>query len=176
MHRKSEKKKKGAISPLFYYKLIMINLESINGFLAETLEGTDIFVVEVTIKPGNRIFIYLDSLNKIDIKDCVKITRKINANFDREVENYGLEVSSAGLTSSFKVPQQYLKNIGKKVKLKTKDGLVIRGLLADFKDETVKIEEQTKVKGKITNTEHSIDIKNILEIKVDIIFFNSKEL
>jgi len=153
----------------------MINFESINTFLTETLKDSDIFIVEIAIRPGNRIFVYLDSFNKIDIKDCVKITRLINAHFDREVEDYALEVSSAGLTSSFKVGKQYLKNIGKKVKVKTKEGLVIKGLLTDFKDEIITIEEQSKIKGKTTNTSHKIDIKNISETKLDISFFNNKE-
>ena len=154
----------------------MINYESINIFLTENLTGTDIFIVEIAIKPGNRVFVYLDSFNKIDIKDCVKITRLINNQFDREVEDYALEVSSAGLTSSFKVEKQYLKNIGKKVKLKTKDGLVVKGILKEYKEGIVTVEEQSKVKGKVTIKEHIIDIKNISEIKLDISFFNSKEL
>ena len=151
--------------------MIMINYESIHSFLTETLTGTDIFIVEIAIRPGNRIFIFLDSFTKIEIKDCVKISRLINNQFDREVEDYALEVSSAGLTSSFKVDKQYLKNIGQKVKVKTNEGLVIRGLLKNFKDGIATIEEPLKVKGKVTTTEHNINIKNISETKLDINFF-----
>lgn len=148
----------------------MITLENIKNFLSEKLTDTDIFIVDISIKPGNRIYVFLDSFKNVTIGDCVKINRLISGNFDREVEDYALEVSSAGLTSAFKVEKQYIKNTGKNVKVKTVEGIIIKGLLKEYKDTAIAIEETTKIKGKVSITEHKIDLKNIAEIKLDINF------
>ena len=96
----------------------MITTDNIQTFLNKTLAGTDIFVVDVLVRPGNKIYIYIDSPGNVSIDDCVSVNRMFNEHFDRETEDYALEVSSPGLTSPFKVPQQYLKNIGKRIKIK----------------------------------------------------------
>ena len=80
------------------------------------------FIVEITVKPGNKIIVSIDSFTGIAIDDCVAISRSIEANFDRDIEDYELEVSSAGLTQPFKVFQQYQKNIGKNVEILFKNG------------------------------------------------------
>lgn len=109
--------------------------------LAETVEaaiaGTDMFTVEIRLEPGNNIVVELDSETGIDIDTCAAITRKIESTFDREKEDYDLEVGSAGLTSPFKVRGQYLKNIGNEVEILTRDGRKLSGTLtavgeADF--------------------------------------------
>jgi len=148
----------------------MISTENIKKFLSENIIDPDIFIADIQIKPGNRIFVYLDSFKEITIGDCVKTNRLISAHFDREVEDYALEVSSAGLTSAFKVDKQYIKHTGKKVKVKTVEGLIIKGQLKEYKDDTVIIESTSKVKGKETFTVHQIALKNISEIKLDINF------
>ena len=51
----------------------------------------------------------LDSPEGIDIDTCAAITRRIEEVFDRDKEDYSLEVGSAGLTSPFKVKGQYEK-------------------------------------------------------------------
>lgn len=148
----------------------MISIENIKKFLTENIADPDIFIVDIQIKPGNRIFVFLDSFKEITIGDCVKTNRLISGHFDREVEDYALEVSSAGLTSAFKVDKQYIKHTGKNVKVKTTEGLIIKGILKEYKDGAVLIEVTSKTKGKATITEHKIELKNISEIKLDISF------
>lgn len=88
----------------------MIDKSLLRQSVEKAIEGSDIFIVDITVSPDNNIVVDLDSMEPLDIDTCAKITRAIEADFDREAEDYQLEVGSAGLTSPFKVKQQYVKN------------------------------------------------------------------
>ena len=75
----------------------MIDKNEIQQIAEKELEGTDCFVVEVTVAPDNRINVEIDSDTGVDIDTCARITRAIEARYDRDVEDYELEVGSAGL-------------------------------------------------------------------------------
>ena len=51
----------------------------------------------------------------------MSVSRNIEHNLDREKEDFELSVSSPGLDQPFVVPQQYLKNIGRKISAITKE-------------------------------------------------------
>lgn len=107
----------------------MIDKELLVNTVADAIAGTDLFLVEVRIGASNDINVEIDSLGGVDIDTCARITRRIEEVFDREVEDYSLEVGSAGLTSPFKVRRQYEKNIGNDVEVLTSDGRKLHGVL-----------------------------------------------
>jgi len=109
----------------------MIDKDLLTKTVEDSIAGTDMFIVDIRVMPGNSIVVELDSETSIDIDTCAAITRKIEQVFDRDVEDYDLEVGSAGLTADFKVRQQYLKNVGNDVEILTRDG---RKLTATLKD------------------------------------------
>lgn len=113
----------------------MIDKQLLIKTVDEAVEGTDIFVVDVRVSRDNEIVVELDSPNGLDIDTCAAVTRKIEAAFDRDVEDYELEVGSAGLTAPFTVRGQYLKNIGNEVELLTKDGRKLHGVLKEVADD-----------------------------------------
>ncbi|MDE5857439.1 MAG: ribosome assembly cofactor RimP, partial [Muribaculaceae bacterium] len=90
----------------------MIDKDKLRLTVEKAIEGTDIFLVDLKVSPDNNIVVEIDSKNGLDIDTCADLTRKIEAEFDRDAEDYELEVGSAGLTSPFKVKAQYEKNIG----------------------------------------------------------------
>ena len=90
----------------------MIDKQLLKSTVESAIAGTEMFLVDVQVSPSNAIVVEIDSKSGIDIDACVAITRQIESVFDREVEDYELEVGSAGLTSPFKVRGQYEKNIG----------------------------------------------------------------
>ena len=63
------------------------------------------------------------------------------------MEDYELEVGSAGLTAPFKVRRQYLKNVGNTVEVLTSDGRKLRGTLAAVADEGFTLRCRTKEKA-----------------------------
>ena len=124
----------------------MIDKQQLTQTVEQAIEGTSIFIVDIKINPGNAIVVEIDSPESIDIDTCAKITLQIEATFDRDVEDYELEVGSAGLTAPFKVKGQYLKNIGNEVEVLTSDGRKLQGVLTAVSDNDFTIEVAKKVK------------------------------
>ena len=124
----------------------MIDKQLLTQTVEQAIENTDLFIVDIKVNPGNAIVVELDSETGIDIDMCVNITRKIESVFDRDVEDYELEVGSAGLTAPFKVRGQYLKNIGNEVEVLTRDGRKMQGVLTEVGDDEFTIEIEKKVK------------------------------
>lgn len=125
----------------------MIDKTLLTSTVERAIEGSDIFLVDIRVTPANEITVEIDSPSGIDIDTCAAITRQIEAVFDRDTEDYELEVGSAGLTSPFKVRGQYVKNIGNEVEVVTRDGRKLRGTLVDVAlDGTFTVEVPTKVK------------------------------
>jgi ribosome maturation factor RimP len=107
----------------------MITEKSVINLVEQHIQGTDIFLVEVTVKSGNAIRVHLDRPGGISIEQCAEISRYLNGNLDREVEDFSLEVSSPGVGVPFKVKQQYEKNTGHVIEVILKDGTCKEGKL-----------------------------------------------
>ncbi len=125
----------------------MIDKQLLTQTVLDAIDGTDMFLVDVNVSPANELTVEIDSADGIDIDTCAALTRRIEEVFDRDVEDYELEVGSAGLTSPFKVRGQYLKNIGNDVEVLTRDGRKLQGVLtAVGDDDSFVVEVPTKVK------------------------------
>ncbi len=113
----------------------MIDRDTLYDFVTKALEGTDLFPVDVTVSADNNIVVEVAGPDGVSIDTCVDLTRKIEGNFDRDKEDYELEVGSAGLTSPFKVARQYAVNKGHKVEVLTAGGEKLHGVLGESDDE-----------------------------------------
>lgn len=112
---------------------------------------TDLFIVEINIDPANRIFIEMDHRNRgVSIDECVSVSRNVEHNLDRDEEDFELQVSSPGLGKPFKVWEQYPKNIGKTVKIRTTEGEELKGVLKAAEEGKIMVEtsRKEKVEGK----------------------------
>ncbi|MDE6609008.1 MAG: ribosome assembly cofactor RimP [Muribaculaceae bacterium] len=125
----------------------MIDKSQIKPIVEQAIEGTDIYLVDLRVEPGNRIVVELDSADGMDVDSCAGISRKIEATLDRDKEDFELEVGSAGLTAPFKVRQQYLKNIGNEIEVLTKDGRKLKGTLTAVNPDDYVIEIPVKEKA-----------------------------
>ena len=115
----------------------MITTESITELIAKHLEGSNIFLVEVVVRPGNVIRVHVDNPEGISIDECVKISRFVNESLDRDEEDYALEVSSPGLGGSFKVKQQYEKNVGRDIEVLYTDGIKVKGKVVSVSEKGI---------------------------------------
>ena len=111
-----------------------------------------LYVVEITISADNRIALDLDREEGfVTIDDCISVSRNIEHNLDREAEDFSLEVSSAGMTKPFRVLKQYIKNVGREVRVQTLEhGRAVEGLLksADENGFVIETKEKKRVEGK----------------------------
>ena len=124
----------------------MIDKNVVTRIVEEWLEGKDYFLVDVTVTPDDKIVVEIDHAEGVWIDDCVDLSRYIESKLNREVEDYELEVGSAGIGQPFKVLQQYIIHIGKEVEVQDKDGKKWTGVLVDANESNFTITMQTKVK------------------------------
>lgn len=124
----------------------MIDKTAIASFVEQALEGTDLYLVDVRVTASNEIKIEVDSDTSVDIDECVELSRKIEAAFSRDEEDYELEVGSAGITSPLKVARQYKKYIGREMEVVAADGKKYKGLLREAGPEEFTIVSEEKVK------------------------------
>lgn len=127
----------------------MIDKQALTKFIENRLDGTDLYLVDLKVSSDNNIVVEIDSDTSVDIDRCVELTREIESEFNRDDEDYELEVGSSGLTSPLKVVRQYRKYLGNEVEVLSKDGKKYKGLLRDAGEDTFTIicEEKVKKEG-----------------------------
>ena len=118
----------------------MITKEKIEDVISRIIKEKNAFIVDIKISTSNKINIEIDSIDGFNIDNCVEVSRLIESSLDRDVEDFELEVASAGLSESFKVIQQYQKNLGEEVETITKEGVKIKGALSNVSDDGFEIE------------------------------------
>lgn len=126
----------------------MIDKQEIIDAANAAIDGTELFLVDVSVSADNRVVVEIDSAEGVDIEQCVRLSQAIRAAVDPEKEDYELEVGSVGLTTPFKVIEQYVKNIGNQVDVVTRDGRKISGRLVEINtaDNRFTLEVTCKVK------------------------------
>jgi ribosome maturation factor RimP len=90
--------------------------------------------------------VVIDSDLGLSIDRCIEMSRHIEHQFDREVEDFSLEVSSPGLTQSFKVLRQYQNSIGKEVEVVTAKGDKLTGILLSANENFFSVETKSNIK------------------------------
>jgi ribosome maturation factor RimP len=108
----------------------MIDKETVKRLVEEMLDDK-MFVVEISVNERNVINIFVDSFEGLTIDQCIAISRHVEHSFDREEEDFELQVSSPGLTENFRVSQQYIKYVGKPVEVKTRDEEKLEGIILE---------------------------------------------
>ena len=128
----------------------MIDTKKITEAAERHLEGTDMFVVECTSTPGNEIELTIDSDTSVGIDACVALSRAVEADLDRDAEDFSLTVASAGIGSELRTLRQYRKLVGRPVEVLLTNGVKILAHLDEATDEgvTLSYEEKQAVEGR----------------------------
>lgn len=149
--------------------------ELINERIAELNNG--LFVVELSISASNVITVELDKhQGGVSVDDCIAVSRNIEHNLDREQQDFELNVSSAGLDRPLRVLPQFIKNIGRTVKVVKMDGTKLEGELKSATETGIVVENSRteKVEGKkkkeVIVEQHQLPFDNIKETKIVITF------
>lgn len=99
------------------------SVEQIREIVNPVFEGTPIELLEVffLVERGRRILrLFIDKPGGVDLSDCTEVSREISALL--EVHNvisqrYTLEVSSPGLDRLLSEPSDFLRNMGRLLKV-----------------------------------------------------------
>lgn len=130
-----------------------------------------LFLIDFSVTADNTIKVVLDGDEGVTLQDCMKISRAIEHNLDRDEYDFSLEVTSAGAASPITMPRQYTKNIGRKLKVVT-ERETFEGNLMETTDKGIVIawkarEPKPVGKGKITvQKREEIEFSEIKEAKV----------
>jgi ribosome maturation factor RimP len=150
----------------------MISAERIREYLQEELTQRELFLVDVVVRPGNRIIVYVDSMKGVTLDECMSVSRFLESRFDRNAEDYELEVSSPGLDQPLKLPVQYEKNAGRQIEVVKNDGIKITGKLMQLHEGYILLETEVVVKDgkkgrkKKENILQEIKLEAIKSVKV----------
>lgn len=147
-----------------------MKMREISHWLTDHFEGTDKFLVDVLVKPGNRIYVFIDGDHGVTIEDCVEVSRFLESHMDRESLDFELNVSSAGADQPIRLPRQYHKNIGRSVKVERTDGRVITGKLLEAGEKGILVSVPGDKKKKIPQEDLLLEFDQIKEAKVIISF------
>lgn len=155
----------------------MIDNNKVKELALEWLEGKEYFLVDTTVDKENKITVEIDHRDGVWIEDCCELSRWIEEHLDRDVEDFELEVGSAGIGQPLKVLQQYANSIGYDVEVMTAEGKKLEGMMksADADGFVVTVIEKQRVEGKKRPQLVEVDkafgysdvkwVKNIIDFK-----------
>ncbi|MEN9964104.1 MAG: hypothetical protein RL582_1199 [Bacteroidota bacterium] len=149
------------------------HIEQIKALLEPLLES-DMFLVDIRIKPTNNFKIYLDADNGLGIERCIKINRALYKQIEEAAwypdGDFSLEVSSPGVDEPLKLLRQYHKNVGRQVEVTLLDASTKLGTMTAATDEQITL-VYTEGKGKkAVETTIEIPFTEIKQTKVQIKF------
>jgi|TARA_B110000240_G_scaffold18757_1_gene19126 ribosome maturation factor RimP len=134
-----------------------------------------LYLIELSISINNKVQVVVDGDNGVSLSETMRISRAINDNFDREVEDFSLEVSTPDIAHPLKIKRQYIKNLNRILKVKTEEDELEGTLVVADEDKIVlqwKIREPKEIgKGKVTvEKTATLEYNEIKEAKVKILF------
>ena len=165
---------RGQIVPSFYTSLMDQN--KVKTLVDEALaENEALFLIDLNFGTEGSIKVIVDGDSGVPLSECIRISRHVEHNLDRENEDFSLEVTTPNITDPITDPRQYTKNIDRTLKVKTAEES-FEGKLIEVTDQGIPLFWKTREpkpigKGKITvEKQQTIPLSDIREAKVKIIF------
>ncbi|WP_255481331.1 ribosome maturation factor RimP [Pontibacter sp. Tf4] len=131
-----------------------LSATTIREMAEASLPDSDLFIVDVAVSDSAvrpKITVLADGEQGITIDQCATISRRINAKiaetFGEEL-SYVLEVSSPGVDFPLTQPKQFMRNVGRNLKLKLQDGTEVTGKLDEVTETGLNLTQEIKLKGK----------------------------
>lgn len=131
------------IVPSFILGMLVHQVEEIvRQIFASDHAYSDCFLLEVSWKKP-RLLVYFDADSGVTLQKCQTLSRLIESELDENsavTEPYTLEVSSGGLERPLKFHRQYVKNLGRLLKINLIDGRELTGKLLNVTDDALELE------------------------------------
>ena len=140
------------------------------------VENPSLFLINFDIDANFAINIVLDGDHGVTVEDCISVSRAIEHNLDREVQDFSLEVASCGAAAPLTCKRQYKKNLNRTLEVLLMSDKKIEGKLTEVTDDFVVLawksrEPKPVGKGKVTvNKIEQIAFSDIRKASVMITF------
>lgn len=128
----------------------MIDSKRVIEIAERHIEGSDLFVVACSVSPSGDIDLTIDSDTSVSIDACAELSRAVEAELDRDEEDFSLTVSSAGIGSELCSMRQYRKLVGSSIEvlLTSSEKILARLDEVDDRGITLSYDEKQLVEGK----------------------------
>ena len=153
-----------------------MDVSKIRDLVDEALaENESLFLIDLSISSNNKIRVTVDGDHGVPLSECIRISRNVEHNLDREEEDFALEVTTPDISHPLTEKRQYKKNINRILKVKTLEDS-FEGTLASVNEDDIELKWKTREpkpigKGKVTvEKTATIAYKDIKEAKVKIVF------
>ncbi len=144
--------------------------------MKEALASNDeLFLIDFTISNAGDIEVIVDGDNGVSLDECIRISRHIEHNLDREEVDFSLKVTTPDITKPIVHQRQYKKNIGRVLKIQTEKEKIEGKLIAMLNDNITlqwKAREPKPIgKGKHTVVKkEEVNISDIIKATVKIVY------
>ncbi|GIV27892.1 MAG: hypothetical protein KatS3mg027_1706 [Bacteroidia bacterium] len=138
----------------------MISGATLQEILNPFLESKKLFIIDIHISPYNEIEIIIDGEDYVSIEKCTEVSRYVESQLNRDIEDYALIVGSPDATQPLKIPRQYPKHVGKELVVLTNENKEIKGKLiaADSEKIVLLVQRKNKENNKKKLIEEEIEI------------------
>ena len=155
--------------PLFVY--VIMELEKDARFLLNNClgENPELFLIAFEVDTNQHIRVVLDGDKGVTLDHCMMVSRAIEHNLDPDKYDFSLEVTSAGVSSPLELPRQFLKNINRKLEVKTVSGQVYQAKLVKVDEDAIELNWKAREPKKIGKG------KQVVDKKVALLFSEIKE-
>ena len=165
---------RGRIVPSFYTS--QMDQNKVKQLVDEALaENEALFLIDLIFGAEASIRVIVDGDSGVPLSECIRISRHVEHNLDRENDDFSLEVTTPNITDPITDLRQFNKNIDRTLKVKTAEER-FEGKLIEVNEEGITLywkarEPKPIGKGKITvEKQQMIPLSEIKEAKVKIIF------
>ena len=153
-----------------------MNQAALKDIVDEALAlNESLYLIDLSISVNNKVQVVVDGDNGVSLSETMRISRAINDNFDREIEDFSLEVSTPDIAHPLKVKRQYIKNLNRILKVKTEEE-ELEGTLVEADEDKIVLQWKAREpkpigKGKVTvDKTATLEYTEIKEAKVKILF------
>ena len=146
--------------------------DKIVQLLTPLLEGTDMFLVNIKIKPTNNIKVFIDADSGFAVERSITINRRLYAAIDEHQlypdGDFSLEVSSPGVDEPLTSHRQYAKNVGRKISIIDEADVETIGMMTAVTEEHITLEVKKPKQKDVTVL--NIPFTSIKKAVIQIIF------
>jgi ribosome maturation factor RimP len=138
-------------------------------------ENDTLFLIDLKFSENNGILVVVDGDSGVPLSECIRISRHVEHNLDREEEDFSLEVTTPNVTDPLVDQRQYNKNIDRTLIVRTENEK-FEGKLMEVTEQDILLQWKAREpkpigKGKITVVkEKKIPLSEIKQAKVKLIF------
>lgn len=138
-------------------------------------ENEALFLIDWNIGAENSILVVVDGDTGVPLSECIRISRHVEHNLDREAEDFSLEVTTPNVTDPLVNKRQYNKNLNRILQVQTETEK-FEGKLTEVNENDITLQWKARElkpigKGKITVEKTQVlPFEDIKQVKVKLIF------